>query len=59
MPKPEKTKPPDDAEQSARFISTAKEVDAEKNSEEFERMVRVITPAKTSAKRSVKKKHKG
>jgi hypothetical protein len=39
-PKPE----PDDAEQSARFIETARELEADKNAEQFEKAFDTILP---------------
>jgi hypothetical protein len=44
MPKTEKPKPPDDAEQSARFLTTAKEREANENNGAFEAAMRVFTP---------------
>lgn len=41
-PKPE----PDDKEQSARFIETAKDLEADKNAENFERALKTIVPPK-------------
>lgn len=41
-PKPE----PDDKEQSERFIETAKELEADKNADEFDRAMTVIIPSK-------------
>ena len=41
-PKPEH--PPDDAEQSARFVETAKKLEADKNAKAFERAIGVIVP---------------
>lgn len=58
MPEPEKSKPPDDAEQSARFLATAKEYEADKNSHAFKAALRVITPALVTLKTPAKKKPK-
>lgn len=42
---PQKPKPePDDKEQSERFIETAKELEADKNAENFERAIGVLVP---------------
>jgi hypothetical protein len=41
-PKPE----PDDKEQSERFIETARELEADKNAEHFERALGVVVPPK-------------
>ena len=44
---PQKPKPePDDKEQSDRFIETAKELEADKNAENFERALGILTPHK-------------
>jgi hypothetical protein len=48
---PRKPKPePDDKEPSARFIETAKALEADKNSSQFERAVNIITPPKSATK---------
>ena len=59
MPKTEKTSPPDDAEQSARFLATAKEHKVDENSKAFETALRVFTPAKRPSNTSARKKPKG
>lgn len=46
-PKPPKERPPDDAAQSARFLSTAKELEADESGVSFERAMKAIAPAKT------------
>lgn len=58
MPKTEKPKPPDDAEQSARFIAVAKEHEADKNAGSFDAAFRVITTPPSTGKTSAKKKPK-
>lgn len=58
MPKVEKVKPPDDAEQSARFLATAIEHKVDKNSQAFEAALRVITPATAHPKTPAQKKPK-
>jgi hypothetical protein len=46
---PQKTKPePDDKEQSERFIQTAKELEADKNAEAFERAFGIVVPPQSS-----------
>jgi hypothetical protein len=49
-PKPE----PDDKEQSKRFIETAKELEADKNAENFERAFKTILPAQKADKQEGK-----
>ena len=58
MAKPEKAEPPNDAEQPARFIATARERQANENSEAFEAVLRVITPATPAPKTPAQKKPK-
>ena len=38
--------PPDDAEQAARFIETAKLVEVDDNAEAFERALKILKPEK-------------
>jgi hypothetical protein len=60
MRKPkEPTRPPDDAAQSERFLSTAKEQEADAEKVSFERVMRAIAPAKTGVKPRAKPKPKG
>lgn len=44
--------PPDDSEQSKRFIDMAHEVEAEQTKEEFERAFKKIAPRKSEPKPS-------
>ena len=40
-----KSKPPDDPEQSARFIETAKDLESEESGKSFEKAVKLLKPA--------------
>lgn len=55
MSKPEKPKPPDDAEQSARFIEVAKLHGADKNLVAFKAALGVIATPRSAQKTSAKK----
>jgi len=59
MSKPEKPRPPDDAAQSTRFLSTAKEQDADLKGDAFERAFRAITPVRSGKLPTSKRKPKG
>jgi hypothetical protein len=54
-----KPRPPDDPAQSERFISTAKEIEADESGVSFERVMKAVTPVKTGAKPGAKRKPKG
>lgn len=58
MPKPAKARPPDDAEQSARFISAAKEREAEEKGDAFEKAMKVIAPVRSGQQPTPKRKPK-
>jgi hypothetical protein len=55
MTKGEKPKPPDNPEQSERFLATAKELEAEETPYVFEKTLGVIAPAKPPPKTGAKK----
>ena len=59
MSNQKRTEPPDDAEQSARFIATAKDREASEKGGIFEASLRVITPHKVAAKAVRRKRPKG
>lgn len=46
--------PPDDAEQAARFIETAKELEADKTGEAFSRALSAVIPTRPAKPRSKK-----
>jgi hypothetical protein len=52
------TKPPDDAAQSERFLSTAKELETDESGVSFERVMKAVAPVKPGAKRDAKRKPK-
>ena len=56
MSKIEKPNPPDNAEQSARFVAIAKENEADRNQAAFKKALRVITSPPSAGKTSAKKK---
>jgi hypothetical protein len=47
-----KKPPPDDPEQSARFVETAKKVEADKTGEAFARALKQVIPKKKIKRRS-------
>lgn len=56
---PQKPKPePDDKEQSERFIQTAKELEADKNAEAFERAFGIVVPPQSSEQEKADKQSK-
>lgn len=55
MSKTEKPNPPDDVEQSARFLAMAKALKADENYDSFEKAIQVITPPKEDSKVRVHK----
>lgn len=57
-PRAPKPRPPDDPAQSDRFISTAKELEADESGVSFERVMKAVTPAKTGKPTSAKRKPK-
>jgi hypothetical protein len=57
--KPPKSRPPDDAAQSERFISTAKQLEADESGVSFERVIKVVAPSKAGVKPRAKPKPKG
>lgn len=57
-PRAPKPRPPDDPAQSDRFISTAKQIEADENEVSFERVMKAVVPAKTGAKPGAKRKPK-
>lgn len=59
MTKPKKPNPPDDAAQSERFISTAKERQADESGVSFEHVMKSVVPAKSVIKPGVKRKSDG
>lgn len=59
MTKGEKPKLPTDPKQSARFISTAKELQITDTLDEFERTLGAIAPVKSVQKSKARKKPKG
>lgn len=47
--------PPDDAEQAARFIETAKQLEADKTGKKFERALGVVVPVQQKRTNDAKK----
>lgn len=58
-PKGPKPRPPDNPAQSERFISTAKELEADESGVSFERVMKAVTTPPPVAKRSAKRKPGG
>lgn len=58
-PKGPKPRPPDNPAQSERFISTAKQLEADESGVSFERVMKTVAPAKSGVKPSAKRKPKG
>jgi hypothetical protein len=59
MRKQPKAKPPDNAEQSARFISTAREREVDEKGDAFERAMKAVVPAKPGTQSNSKRPPKG
>jgi hypothetical protein len=57
-PKRPKPHPPDDPAQSERFLSTAKEIEADESGVSFERVMKAVMPAKVGVKPGTKRKSK-
>lgn len=59
-PKGPKPRPPDDPAQSDRFVSTAKQLEADEGGAQFERALKaVVPPATVGPKPGAKRKGKG
>lgn len=56
--KPPKALPPDDPAQSDRFVSTAKQLEADESGVSFERVMNAVTPVKSGQKSSANRKPK-